>query len=167
MNYAILTVVIVLLGLAIWCMYIKPPQTEGFAQVLGALGPYRKQIAQAIDNSNQQSADLRLQPQNNFNAGEYTWSTFTQMRKNGVPPHDPQTDLADCKKQCQSDDPLSSQKCVSMCSCRVNVIRHCQENVCPYSKLDKGYCMQSCIANNSANCNNFSWTRGWGGSTAI
>lgn len=132
-------------------------QKEEFGDLLGALAPYQKQMVQALNNSNRQAVDRRLQPMNNWNAGEYIQSTFTQMRRDGVPPEEPRTDLKDCEKQCSgTNDPLSRDKCVSMCNCHANVSRFC-ETQCQYSLLPEDDCRISCELRKRVNCNNTSW----------
>lgn len=150
----VITILAVIIFL--WAVY-RCAYKENYGDVLGGLAPYQKQIAQALKNSDQQPVDRRMQPANNYNAGKYIESVFTQMRKNNIPPQEPQSDLVDCQTQCKSEDFLAENKCVGMCNCRANVIRYCKNQVCDYSSSNKEWCMKTCIANKSVNCNQVSW----------
>nr|QBK85893.1 MAG: hypothetical protein LCMAC101_04880 [Marseillevirus LCMAC101] len=129
---------------------------EEFGDILGTLGPYAAQIAAANNQTDQSDPSLRLQPWPAWNAGTYIQSIFTDMQKAGIPPEEPLTITSKCQKQCESNDPLASQKCTGMCychnSCRVSCAIDCQHTDDPTDD-----CMNGCMATKTTNCNQFSW----------
>lgn len=129
---------------------------EEFGDILGALGEYEAQISAAINQTSQSDSSKRLQPWPAYNAGSYIQSTFTKMRKAGIPPQEPVTITSKCKKQCESRDPLASQKCQGQCychnSCRVSCAIDCQ-----YTDEPTEDCLKGCMATKMTNCNQFSW----------
>ncbi len=134
----------------------KQENREEFGDVLGALGPYDKVLAAADNQIRQTDPSKRLQPNNAWNAGMYVQSTITSMQKAGIPPEEPVTINSKCKKQCESKDPLASQKCRGMCACHENVKVSCAID-CQYTDEATKDCLHGCMASKLANCNNFSW----------
>ena len=129
---------------------------EEFGDVLGALGPYQAQIAAAIDQTRQTDPSKRLEPGNDWNAGMYIQSTFTDMARKGIPPQEPITIISRCTEQCKSNDPLASQKCTGMCYCRENCRVSCEID-CEYTDEPRESCLRGCMATKTTNCNQFAW----------
>jgi len=121
-----------------------PAGKEEFGDILGALGPYKAQISSAVNQIRQTDASKRLQPNNSWNAGLYVESTFTDMRKSGVPPEKPVTIGSKCKEQCASRDPLASQKCEGLCVTQANARRWCDIQ-CQYSDEPLDQCVEGCM----------------------
>jgi len=129
---------------------------EEFGDILGLLGPYQAQIAAADNQTNQSDPSMRLQPWPAWNAGTYIQSTFTDMQKAGVPPKEPVTIISKCEEQCDSNDPLASQKCTGMCYCYANCHVKCALD-CKHTREPTDQCMQGCMETKLVNCTNTSW----------
>jgi len=137
----------------------KIPKTggkEAFGDILGALGEYQGQLAAADDQIRQTDASKRLQPNNAWNAGLYTRSVFTDMRKAGVPPEKPVTITSKCKAQCASEDPLATQKCTGLCYTQNNVKRYCDIQ-CQYSDEPLETCVRGCMETKMVNGVSSTW----------
>ena len=129
---------------------------EEFGDILGALGPYQAQLAASDDQIRQTDPSLRLQPNNAWNAGLYSRSIFTKMRQDGIPPEEPITITSKCKKQCASDDPLATMKCIGNCYCHSNCHVSCAID-CKYTDEPTEDCLKGCMATKMTNCNQVSW----------
>lgn len=146
---------------------------ENFAQVLGALGPYKKELAECISECERQDPNKRMQSNGNINCDKRCYSiisTIARSNKNRenskiyadyVNPigdkGDNKTETEECEEICSIAPAThtSYRKCVSMCKCQKEVQSWCSRLWCPYSN-DKD-CMSNCMRVNLSNCNQVSW----------
>jgi hypothetical protein len=137
---------------------------EKYGTPLGQLAPYRKFIAECVNECNREDPNKRLLASGNWNCGKYCESMATELSRQGIPPSSIKihNSLEHCQKQCE--DPSKSkyeiQNCKSMCFGQNEVAKWCKELYCPYSLLDEGECMRQCFAVNTTNNNQLAWT--WG-----
>jgi hypothetical protein len=152
----IVLIIILMTGQTSGYKISKSAGKEEFGDILGALGPYKSQLAASDDQIRQTDPSLRLQPNNAWNAGLYARSVFTDMAKNKVPPEKPITNSSKCKKQCASKDPLASQKCEGVCVTRESVKRWCDIQ-CAYTDEPLDQCLKGCMETKLVNGVSSTW----------
>lgn len=149
--------------LIIWWIFNKSqPSREGFGDVLGALAPYKNALHECERQCEREDPSKRLLASGNIACDAFCQSVFTDLARHNVPPRPIVTQEDLCATQCSqgpfANDPLSKDKCISMCRCHQEVKEWCRELQCPYTDQDTDQCMIGCVQSMAPNCNNLSWT---------
>ncbi|MDB4769571.1 hypothetical protein OAG24_01260 [bacterium] len=165
----IIIIFIIIFVLTTW----NSPQKDNFAQVLGALGPYKHELAECISECEKQDPNRRLQANGNIGCDKRCYSILSQKARSEDPQErvvslsdinpigdggDNITENIECEELCSSVPAThaSYRKCISMCKCQKEVQSWCSRLWCPYS--DSKNCMNDCMKTNLSKCNQVSWT---------
>mgnify|MGYP007073251012 FL=1 len=136
-------------------------KTENF-DILGALAPYKDALYRCERDCEREDPSKRLLAPGNIGCDAYCQSTFTNLARNQAPSPPVVTEYDECEEQCSkgpfAKNPLSKDKCISMCHCHTEVKKWCRDLQCAYTDLDSDTCMKRCIESQATNCNQLSWT---------
>lgn len=149
------------LAIVIIVMYNQSSRKEGFGDVLGALAPYEKGLAECEKQCWREDPGKRMLSPANTGCDKYCQSTFTEFARHSLPPPTAMTSQDTCELQCSvgkfAKDPIAKDKCISMCNCHSEVKSWCRQQ-CAYTTQDPMSCLKECIATKLTNCNQTSWT---------
>jgi hypothetical protein len=131
---------------------------EGFADVLGQLGPYKEELNDCLNNVMKDDPTSSLKYPNLFGS-MYCNSMLTEKARRGIPPNKyPNSNINICREQCEIPGMSynKKRKCIIDCHNFREVADKCSVEVCPYTKMDPKVCMKDCISKWSVN-SNWSW----------